>query len=330
LPSKELAEQFRFFLHCQAIEVYHDPEGEDEPRDIWILSDEDLPAAQQYLEEFSRNPQDPRFKAEAEQGKKQFLADQKNQRVAEKAALRAERWQGNFVTNYPVTCMVIAVSVLFFAFGYLRSSFELTKFLLFSTSYGDHVLKEKSFHEILSGQVWRLFTPIFIHRGFFHIFFNLIWFYQFARYIENSLTSRKLLVLILAIAIPSNLAFYLVAGPAFGGLSGVNYGLFAYMWFRGNYSPNSPMRPDPQLAQFFFVWYLICLGLTLLGGLMGMKVANTIHGVGALMGIVMAVFDTQTLSHLYRSLQINSYMRRHALIGLGLLVLSFGVDYFSY
>ncbi len=331
LPSKELAQQFRFVLHRQAIEVYHDSEEENDPCDIWIMTDDDLSAAQKLFAEFSQNPQDPRFKSQAEQGKKQFFADQKTQQLAEKAAARAKRWEGNFISNFPVTSMVIGISVLLFAFSYLRQSFELTKFLLFSTSYGDHVLKEKSFHEILSGQVWRLITPIFIHRGFFHIFFNLTWFYQFARFIEGNLSSRKLLLLLVLIAIPSNTVFYLVAGPGFGGLSGIIYGLFGYLWFRGNYSPSLSLRPDPQMAKFFFVWYLICLGLTLFAGnLLGMKVANSIHGVGALMGIITAAFDSQTPRHLYASLQVNPSLRHQALIGLGLLLLGLLVDYLSY
>jgi membrane associated rhomboid family serine protease len=218
---------------------------------------------------------------------------------------------------------------VFFIFGYFSQGLEIKKFLLFSTAYADYVLGQKSFQEILSGQVWRLVTPIFIHHGIFHIFFNLAWFSTLARQIEGYLSSRKLLLLILGIAIPSNIAFYLIASPAFGGLSGVNYGLFAYLWCRGNYSTDSALRPDQQLSQFFFVWYIICLALTLLGGMFGMKVANSIHGVGALMGIVFAVVDTHSLRQVLNTFKFNQHTRKLALIGLGLLIAGFVVDYLS-
>jgi GlpG protein len=305
--------------------------SEDDLLDIWILADDDMENAKRYLEEFSQNPQATSIKQQVEQGRKQWLQERKTQQAAEtKAAKQLARRQGNFLSSFPVTAVVIAISVVFFLYSYAGKSYELTKYLLFSSSYAELVLGHRTFQEILSGQVWRLVTPIFIHKGIFHIFFNLAWFLTLARHIEGHISSRKLLLLIFATAIPSHIAFYLVAGPAFGGLSGVNYGLFAYLWFRGNYSPNVSLRPDPQLSQFFLVWYLICLGLSLAGNVTGMKVANTIHGVGAAMGILVAIADNKSLRHIVRSLGFSTHLRKQLAIACLLLLAGFVVDYLSY
>jgi GlpG protein len=330
LASPELARQFRFYLYNQGIEANEEGESEQEQCEIWILADEEVAAAQQCLQDFSRNPEDRQIAEAVGQGKKRFEQGIKEQRAAEKAAARHASVQNSLLSAFPVTCVVIAITTVFFIFSYIGSAHEITKFLLFSTSYGDYVLREKSFQEIFSGQIWRLITPIFLHKGIFHIFFNLIWFWSFARHIEGQISSRKLAWLLLAISIPSNIAFYLVAGPAFGGLSGVNYGLYAYLWYRGNYSTELSLRPDPGLGQFFVVWYIICLGMSLLGGMIGMKVANSIHGMGALMGILVAVWDAGNGRHLVRTFKHHEALRKQVAIGAGLLLAGFIVDFFMY
>src|SRR5205814_9740200 len=92
--------------------------------------------------------------------------------------------------------------------------------------------------EIKNGQLWRLITPIFVHGGFLHLLFNMWWMRDLGFMIEQRKGSLRLALMVLLVAIPSNIAQYMTAGPWFGGMSGVVYGLFGYIWMKGKFSPH--------------------------------------------------------------------------------------------
>ncbi len=88
-----------------------------------------------------------------------------------------------------------------------------------------------------------------------------------------------LLALVLGIAATSNIGQYLVSGPTFGGMSGVVFGLLGYIWMQGKFDPASGLELHPQTVMLMIGWFF--LGLT---GMIG-NIANTAHGVGAVVGI---------------------------------------------
>ncbi len=85
-------------------------------------------------------------------------------------------------------------------------------------------------------QLWRYFTPALIHFSHLHIAFNLIFWWILASLIERVRGSGRLLGLLFLIAVISNTAQYVVSNAPFGGLSGVVYGLFGYVWIYGKLS----------------------------------------------------------------------------------------------
>ena len=140
-----------------------------------------------------------------------------------------------------------------------------------------------------AGQIWRLVTPIFIHFGIVHLAFNAAVVIEFGRRIERAAGSGTLLALTLLIAVVSNVAqFVSTQAPLFGGLSGVAYGLFAYVAMRGRFD----RAPDWQVNPSFTMGVLIMLVLMTTGitQLFGLFIANTVHwvglGIGAAAGLL--------------------------------------------
>jgi GlpG protein len=133
--------------------------------------------------------------------------------------------------------------------------------------------------EIRHGQIWRLFTPMFLHFSVLHIFFNMLWLRDLGSMIEARRSSWRLLLLVLVLAGTSNLAQYWWDGPQFGGMSGVVYGLLGYVWMQGKFNPASRLALQPQTVTLMIVWFLLCFT-----GLVG-NIANTAHAVGFGVGI---------------------------------------------
>jgi GlpG protein len=132
---------------------------------------------------------------------------------------------------------------------------------------------------IWHGQPWRLFTPMFLHFGFMHILFNMWWLKDLGTAIERVFSSRYLLTFVLLTAAFSHVLEYAVSGPTnFGGMSGVVYALFAFIWIRGRLDPSFPYRMPQQLATFMLIW--LGLGFT---GWVG-PIANWVHTGGLIAG----------------------------------------------
>jgi membrane associated rhomboid family serine protease len=132
--------------------------------------------------------------------------------------------------------------------------------------------------DIKSGQVWRLFTPMFLHFSILHLVFNLYWLWMLGSLLEIRYRSWNYLLLVLAVALVSNLAQALAQGTSFGGMSGVNYGLFGFLFLHGRYHPAPSFRLDSQTVFMMLAWLVFCFT-----GALG-PVANWAHSFGFLTG----------------------------------------------
>ena len=147
---------------------------------------------------------------------------------------------------------------------------------------------------ILSGQIWRVLTPIFLHFPamgiiFAHLAFNMIWLFQFGALIERYDSSRFLLGLVLVSGSISNVsqAQASVAG-LFGGMSGVVYALLAYLFVIKRLKPSYPGQVPDNIA-YFLIGFMAIAAL----GVLGNNIANTAHLVGFLVGAVFALFRSK-------------------------------------
>ena len=117
---------------------------------------------------------------------------------------------------------------------------------------------------LAKGELWRAVTPIFIHLDWLHIVFNMIMFFQFGALIESLKGTVRLGGLILVIAVISNVAQ--AVGPeawgghhAFGGMSGVVYGLFGYVWVKSTFCPEPGFSTSQGTVIILIGWLFLCM-----------------------------------------------------------------------
>jgi GlpG protein len=273
------ARAFSDFLVSRNIHHQADRES-DGSWSIWVRDEHQVVEAREWLSRFTADPQATEFG--------QASADAMKVRLAEEQALDAYRRRvrsrknifagfgthGVGVLTYAliVTCIVVAV------YSKLGYDPEVLRHFFISDP---ETATNRSLHEVFAGEVWRLFTPIFIHFGPIHLIFNLMWLYQLGCMIEARQSSGQLLAIVAVTALCSNLAQYYVTDHAtFGGMSGVVYGLAGYVWIRGTYDRASGLFLDSQNVVMLLAWLVICYT-----GIMG-PVANTAHLAGLIVGMV--------------------------------------------
>ncbi|HSG70547.1 MAG TPA: rhomboid family intramembrane serine protease, partial [Planctomycetaceae bacterium] len=146
---------------------------------------------------------------------------------------------------------------------------------------------------ILSGEIWRIITPIFIHYDPLHILFNMMWMYQLGPQIESRIGSVRFLLLVLAVAAISNagqFAWDRISAEAgltqFGGMSGVVCGLFGYIWMKVRFEPHERYVMPLQTIRFMLIFLALCTF-----GIFG-DIANGAHLVGLLVGVIFGYWNT--------------------------------------
>ncbi len=132
-------------------------------------------------------------------------------------------------------------------------------------------------------QPWRLITPSFLHFGWTHIIFNMMWLRQLGGQVESNLGTVRFLALFAVTAAISNLAQYWLFRPEFGGMSGVNYALFGFVWMHTRYSPRSGYALTSATTWLMMGWLIWCAT-----GLAG-PVANAAHAFGLIVGLALAL-----------------------------------------
>ncbi len=142
--------------------------------------------------------------------------------------------------------------------------------------------------EVRHGEVWRLFTPAFIHFGLPHIGFNMLNLIGLGNILERRLNSWNYLWLVSGIAVFSNLAQYFIYGDFhFGGMSGVVYGLIGYIWMRGKYDQTFGLAIPQQMIGLALIWFVVCFT-----GFLG-PIANGAHGAGLVLGALWGIADAR-------------------------------------
>ncbi|MDH3693462.1 MAG: rhomboid family intramembrane serine protease [Gammaproteobacteria bacterium] len=139
--------------------------------------------------------------------------------------------------------------------------------------------------EVKSGEYWRLLTPIFIHYGFIHLGLNMFALWILGRAMEIQRRSLSLIILVIVTGVVSNLAELWESGPRFGGMSGVLYGLFGYLWMQGRFNPKFGIHLPHSLINALLIWFVICWS-GIFEYLLNVRFANMSHTAGLVTGII--------------------------------------------
>jgi GlpG protein len=275
VADQRSAQIFGDYLYVQGIEnqIEHDQSG---GWGIWVSDEDRVAQATDLFSVFRQNPADPKYAAEAPAAERLRKAHDESEEAYRKRTIeRRHLFRPLLAYGFgPFTLILILFSLVVGVLSRLGENPEAIARLFISYSADPRLL------EIRSGEVWRLVTPIFIHFGPIHLVFNMLWLRDLGSMIEARQSTFQLVILVLAIAIISNLAqFYVGHSPGFGGMSGVVYGLLGYIWMRGRFDPASGLFLHPYTVASMLVWFFLCFT-----GALG-DIANGAHAAGLFLGM---------------------------------------------
>jgi GlpG protein len=303
VPDQETAQRFADYLLTKGIPLSVDPAPGGWA--IWVRNEDHLDEARRQFAEFSTAPDAPIYR-EASRPAEQLRAEEQRRAALAKKNLvdvgrRWGRGRGRGASGVPVTALLMAASIavtIFTNFGQEPRGEKLRKedrTLTDQLKIDEYVVTVNGPGPALLWihQPWRLITPIFLHFNMMHIVFNMLMLWQLGTPVERAIGSLRYLILVLVIAVPSNFAEYVwdiqklnEGVRVFGGMSGVVYGLFGYVWMKSRYEPESGFMISPNSVVIIIGWFFLCMT-----GWVG-SIANVVHGAGLAVGIIIGRFPS--------------------------------------
>lgn len=307
LKSADEAQRFAAYLVTQGISAEAEPEGDNFT--IWVKNEDQVSSAKEALAHFLQAPSDPRYQGAESRAAAMEQASRKEREKARGNVVDIRsRWQRNTAGGFraaPLTFVLIALSVFVYlsgatgnpatrSDGYLQFCSPLKSFGARGARWPlTRDGQIDSFYDIRQGQVWRLVTPIFVHFSITHIVFNMLMLHALGRRIEARYGAWRMALLVLTIAIVSNVGQILWNNnPSFGGMSGVVYGLFGFMWVKAAFFPDSNLWIDNFTVAIMMGWMFLCVAAEVSPETPSLEVfrgvANGAHVVGFATGLAVA------------------------------------------
>lgn len=280
-PTEEEARDLAAVLHLRKI-ANEIREGRD-GWNVWVIRDEQMPQADAVLQQHLESQGDDAYAAEIAEGRRE-LADLARQPAKPAAAdgFREIRMTERYrpLQMGVVTGILIGISVLVAVLTKMGSDREAVRkftFIAFDIIDSKWVRPYPLFH---NHEYWRLLSPIFLHFGIIHLVFNMWWLKDFGAMIESRRGPWYFLALVLVGGIGANVMEYGISRHLmFGGMSGVNYALFGYIWMRAKFDPNSGYFMHNNIVYMLVGWFILCWT-----GVLG-PIANWAHTGGLVLGM---------------------------------------------
>ncbi|MGM0783523.1 MAG: rhomboid family intramembrane serine protease [Pseudomonadota bacterium] len=193
----------------------------------------------------------------------------------------------------PVTASALALCLLVFAAMGLFGDLVVALLTIVPVGVANGSLAVGSLGEALSsGQIWRPLSPAFLHFGWMHLIFNMLWLWYFGRQVEALHGSLRMLGVLLIAGIGANLAQYATGTVLFGGMSGVDFALLGYVWLMSRRVPASGFFVPQMLVVFMLGWMVFTM--TDAASVVGFgNVANEAHLGGLVVGLAMGWYYSQ-------------------------------------
>lgn len=296
LQREQDAQRFVDYLLTLGVEARAD-EGHD-GWSIWIIDEAHLQRGKDELADYRRNSDDPKYDRASQAKKIRGATARRDKKIAARTVHMGRRWERP-TGAMPVTILLILAScAVTFGSNFGRNIepvITATAIAAVTDAGKDRVKWDSGLVDItVEWELWRLVTPIFIHFPimgipFIHLLFNMMWLYQLGGQIEAYRGSLRMLLLVLVIAVISNVCGYafnfsirgldLRPNALSGGMSGVVYGLLGYSWMKSRYDPGVGIFLPSNTVVFMMIWFVVCVFNT------AVNVDNTAHGVGLLVGM---------------------------------------------
>ena len=298
LKEETHANRFAAYLVTKGIQTQLDPS--DGSFEIWVRDEDKVGDAIKELDEFQKNPNDGTYRAaEAEA----VLIQKKERKKAEEAKSNivdaSQNWNRFGVKRkQPLTIALSVICVILFLWANLSEQSETYVFsrlaFLDTTSSANFAQKDSlrfRFRDVRKGEIWRVFTPAVMHVDILHIAMNLIGFVYLGGQIESHRGTWRFGLLVIFVAVFSNVLQGCFGGINFLGISGVVYGAFGYLWMKTIFEPESGMFISEFLIILGVAWILAGIfGITAMFGMGNM--ANWAHVGGLVAGVVVAMLPT--------------------------------------
>ncbi len=278
---------------------------------VWVHDDDDLERARTEMDAYNANPVNPRYAQAAAIARERRESDEKKQRSLRRNYIDYRtRFASMAARPTPVTIALVMLCVLAAIatqFGEKRTG--AMQWMLFGrlTESQEQALAQQQFKELVRsryfsaspraraftlfppgsedvrhGQVWRLFSPMFIHYGILHFIFNMFCLVNLGGAVERRMGSWVLVGIVLLTSMLGNIAQFYWSGPSFGGMSGVVYGLFGFVWIKSIVQPSLGFHIDRNTVTIMLAWLVLCMT-----GMVG-PIANAAHVVGLVIGMILA------------------------------------------
>lgn len=296
VSGKSTAESFVAYLLTQGISTHVELVSETQDQwDVWVRDEDKSEQARSIYDVFIKAPNDPKYASAVKQAKS-ILSEQKQKELERKKNIQTPSMQASrnlFGRGMPpltltliVLCCLIGIASNFQSPGpdnwFGRTALKQLKFVDMSLylKTGDPAASIKL------GELWRIFTPAFLHGDPIHLLLNMLSLASLGKLAERLEGTGRYALLVLFVALASHLLQGLMSldffgSPNFVGISGVVFGLLGYLGMKTTLRPSIGFRLAPQA--YIMTGLILVLGFA--GSATGFALANMAHLGGLVAGI---------------------------------------------